>query len=253
MKRCFRLGTTSYIYPDELLPNVRKLAAVVDDIELVLFEVDKYGTNLPNASEVAELRTLARQHDLTYTVHLPLDLDWKDARTLDKIVRALKATRSLEPFAYILHLDGRSLLGTPGPEVIARWQSESARALDQVLTWVEAPRLCIENLEAWSPEYLHELVIAKRVARCVDVGHFWLSRSDPLPHLEEHIARTRVVHIHGVHTRDHQSLAHQPRQEVRRVLDLLARSNFTGVLTLEVFGLDDFLSSQQVVMEWEND
>ena len=36
----FRLGTTSYIIPDEILPNVRFLAGKVQDVELVLFEVD---------------------------------------------------------------------------------------------------------------------------------------------------------------------------------------------------------------------
>ena len=253
MKRTFRLGSTSYIYPDDILPNVRKLAPVVDDVELVLFEADDYGTNLPDASTIAELYALARQHDLTYTVHLPLDLDWRDARTFDRILRAHDATRALEPFAYVLHLDGRVLRGEPTPEVVAQWQAESGRALDQLLTRIDASRLCIENLEAWSPEYFREVVAQKNLARCVDVGHFWLQKLDPLPHLQEHLGRTRVIHLHGVNTRDHQSLIHQPRDDVKRVLDFLARAKFAGVLTLEVFGLDDFLSSKQVVMEWEND
>ena len=29
----FRLGSTSYVYPADILPNVRKLAPVVDDLE----------------------------------------------------------------------------------------------------------------------------------------------------------------------------------------------------------------------------
>ena len=38
----FRLGSTSYVYPDDILPNVQRLAQAgdVDDIELVLFEVE---------------------------------------------------------------------------------------------------------------------------------------------------------------------------------------------------------------------
>jgi len=32
----FRLGTTSYIYPNHILPNVRKLKDCVDDVELIL-------------------------------------------------------------------------------------------------------------------------------------------------------------------------------------------------------------------------
>ena len=61
MKRTFRLGSTSYVYPDDILPNVGKLATVVDDIELVLFKADDYGTNptgtfsLPDASTITFL------------------------------------------------------------------------------------------------------------------------------------------------------------------------------------------------------
>jgi hypothetical protein len=70
----FRLGTTSYILPDEILPNARYLAGKVRDVELVLFEVDEGQNNLPSPEQVNSLRELASQHDLSYTVHLPLDL-----------------------------------------------------------------------------------------------------------------------------------------------------------------------------------
>ena len=35
----FRIGSTSYIYPADILTNVEKLCRSVDDIELVLFEL----------------------------------------------------------------------------------------------------------------------------------------------------------------------------------------------------------------------
>jgi len=70
----FRLGTTSYIVPDDILPNVRFLADQAQDIELVLFEVDDGTNNLPSAETVAEMQALAAAHNLSYTVHLPLDL-----------------------------------------------------------------------------------------------------------------------------------------------------------------------------------
>ena len=45
----FRIGTTSYVIPDDILPNVEYLASRVDDVQLVLFETDEYGSNLPDA------------------------------------------------------------------------------------------------------------------------------------------------------------------------------------------------------------
>lgn len=252
LKPKFRLGTTSYIYPDDILPNVRQLAGQVDDIELVLFEVDDYGTNLPNATTITELKIIARDYELSYTVHLPIDLDWRDPRSFEKILRALDVTCTLDPFAYILHLDGQMLMGEPTPATIAQWQDETGRALDQLLRHVEPTRLCIENLEHWAPEFFTDLVAQKNLARCIDIGHLWKQAHDPLPHLQEHIAQTRVIHLHGINGRDHQSLVWHKRDEVHIVLDFLAHANYVGVLTLEVFNLADFLSSKQVVIEWEN-
>ncbi len=43
-------------------------------MELVLFEVEEGGGNLPDEKPLAQLADIARRNDLTYTVHLPLDL-----------------------------------------------------------------------------------------------------------------------------------------------------------------------------------
>lgn len=68
-----RIGTTSYIIPDDILPNVRYLADKVDDIELVLFESEEM-SNLPDEKTIRELSLLGESHDLSYTVHFPLDI-----------------------------------------------------------------------------------------------------------------------------------------------------------------------------------
>lgn len=44
----FRLGSTSYVWPADILPKVRQLGPRVDDVELVLFEVEG-NSNLPDA------------------------------------------------------------------------------------------------------------------------------------------------------------------------------------------------------------
>src|SRR5512138_2446763 len=94
----FRTGTTSYIIPDEILPNVCYLAGQVQDVELVLFELDEGPSNLPGPELVEELNRLASAHGLTYTVHLPLDLrlgaDGDEQHiSLVKAHRVIEATR----------------------------------------------------------------------------------------------------------------------------------------------------------------
>lgn len=248
MKRHFRIGSTSYVYPGDIVPNVRRLAGVVDDVELVLFEVDDYGTNLPTAAAVAEMKALAQAKDLTFTVHMPLDLLFDDANSFDKARRAIEATRALDPFAIVMHLDGRVLVNQSSADVIARWQGEASRALARLVEWVgDAPRVCVENVEAWDPAHFRDLVAHAGASRCVDVGHLWLQGSDPVRHLAENLPRTRVVHLHGVGSRDHQSLRHVPPDELQAVVDALLSAEYRGVVTLEVFGAEDFFSSMEIL------
>lgn len=236
-----RLGTTSYIIPADILPNVEYLADRVDDIELVLFEVDSDGGNLPDAATIARLAELAAEHDLTYTVHLPLDLrlaaDGSAAsRSLDAARRVFEVAAPLDPYAWVLHLDGQDL------DDAAAWRRRARRSLElagELCGGLE--RLAVENLERWDPAHFAPLLDELPVSRCVDVGHLWLEGHDPLPYLDAWLPRARVVHVHGIGERDHQSLALLPPERLRPVVERLAA--FDGVVTLEVFGQDDFESS----------
>jgi sugar phosphate isomerase/epimerase len=107
----------------------------------------------------------------------------------------------------------------------------------------------VENLENYAPEYLLPLLAETPASLCVDVGHLWLTGRDPLAFLKAHLDRTRVIHLHGTGKRDHQSLLHQGTKPVAAVLALLAARRYDGVLTLEVFGRENFFSSRTLVCE----
>jgi sugar phosphate isomerase/epimerase len=250
----FRLGTTSYIIPDDILPNVRYLAGWLRDVELVLFEVDDGPSNLPSAEVVAELAHLAAEHDLSYTVHLPLDLrlgEDGDAQhvSLRKAQRVIEATRALNPWAYVVHLDGRAVRESgPGP-ARARWQDQSLRALEMAAGWAGDPALlAVENLEGYPLDFLDPIFARAAVSRCVDVGHLWRDGYDALSYLDERLDRARVVHLHGVAGRDHQSLHHTPLAQRDAVLRRL-QASFRGVATLEIFNQPDLLDSLAAVAE----
>lgn len=245
----YRLGSTSYVWPAGLVANVRRLGSLVDDVELVLFDLEDQ-SNLPDEETVAELQVLARAHDLTYTVHLPLDLNPACTASLEKAGKVLDCTRELSPRAYVLHLDGRAVEGDPDRATVARWRRGARQALRAVEGMVDEPeRLCVENLENYSPEHLLPLLAETPASLCIDVGHLWLTGRDPLAFLEAHLAHTRVIHLHGASQRDHQSLRRQGTGPVAAVLSLLAARLFDGVLTLEVFGREDFASSRALVCE----
>jgi sugar phosphate isomerase/epimerase len=249
----FRLGTTSYIIPDDILPNVHYLAGKVQDIELILFEVDDGPNNLPEPEVIAELSQLAKAHDLTYTVHLPLDLKLGDDgsegdQSLVKAKRVIDCTQALAPWAYVLHLDGKAVRTSTDAELIAHWQEQSVRALKIVAGWAGgAQNLAVENLETYPLDFIQPVLDRIPVSRCVDIGHLWLDGHDPIPYLQAALPRTRVVHLHGLADRDHRSLAFMPLEKVRVVWDELVRAGYAGVLTLEIFSEDDFISSLEVI------
>jgi sugar phosphate isomerase/epimerase len=249
----FRLGTTSYIIPDDILPNAHYLAGKVRDIELILFEVDDGPNNLPSTEVIDELSLLAQQHDLTYTVHLPLDLKLgedgsEQDRSLVKAKRVIDCTRGLDPWAYVLHLDGRSVRTSTDVELIRRWQDQSVRALEIVSEWAGgAEKLAVENLETYPLDFIQPVLDRIPVSRCVDIGHLWLDGHHPIPYLQAALPRTRVIHIHGIAERDHRSLTFMPQENVSAVWKELVRVNYEGVLTLEIFSEEDFISSLEVI------
>jgi sugar phosphate isomerase/epimerase len=249
----FRLGTTSYIIPYEILPNVRFLAGKVQDVELVLFEVDDGQNNLPDPQTIQTLWELSKEQDLSYTVHLPLDLklgsDGDEQHiSLIKAKRVIDCTRPLEPWAYVLHLDGREVRGSSDPAGLQRWLDQACRALEITAEWAGNPALlAVENLESYPVDFWEPIFERVPVSRCVDIGHLWLGGHDPLPFLERALSRTRVIHIHGIAERDHQSLSHVALAELERVLNYLVDQGYSGVMTMELFGEDDFNSSLEAV------
>jgi len=245
----YRIGTSSYIIPDEILPNAKYLAGKVRDIELVLFEVDDGPNNLPDRKTLTGLKELAERHDLTYTVHLPLDLRLgangdEQHVSLIKARRVIEATQELNPWAYVLHLDGREVKDDQNTESLSRWTHQAVRALEISAEWAGGwERLAVENLEGYPLDFWEDVYHQTRVGRCVDVGHLWRDGHDPIPYLARAIANTRVIHIHGIAERDHQSLAHVRSEELDRVIRFLGDSGYNGVMTVEVFSEGDFLSS----------
>jgi sugar phosphate isomerase/epimerase len=236
-----RLGTTSYIYPADIITNVRRLAGKVQDVELVIFELDDCSNGLPDSDTIAELNSLASAHNMSYTVHLPLGLGLADGQSsVAKAVHVIRGTERLQPRGFIVHLDGTT--GT-GPDELERWTDNSLRSLEIICNEVRIPELvCMENLEDQSPTVLDAILDKMPVSCCIDIGHLWKQGLDPVPVIERWHSRARVAHIHGVGQRDHKSLSLIPEARLDRVVETLHRL-FRGVLTIEVFNERDLLDS----------
>lgn len=243
----WRVGATSYIIDDDLIANAAFLAAHVQDMQLVLFDLPGGPSNLPDAATVTRLADIGARRDLSYTVHLIDDLATPASQHTAQ--RVIDQTRALAPWAWVGHLDGRDVRNADDA-TLAGWQAQVAPVVAAVGAAAGAPaRLAIENLEGYPPEFVTPVVAATATSRCVDVGHLWLDGHDPVEYLLTAWPRLRVIHLHGVSGdrteshRDHRSLALTPPAQLDRVVHLLLERAFAGVLTLEIFGEADFWSS----------
>jgi sugar phosphate isomerase/epimerase len=189
---------------------------------------------------------------------LPLDLKLGDDgseydHSLVKAKRVIECTRGLNPWAYVLHLDGKSVRTSTDKGLIIRWQDQSVQALEITAQWAGgAEKLAVENLETYPLDFIQPVLDRVPVSRCVDVGHLWLDGHDPVPYLQAALPRTRVIHMHGIAERDHRSLMFMPQDSVRAVWEELLQAKYEGVLTLEIFSEEDFLSSMEILRRFNN-
>jgi sugar phosphate isomerase/epimerase len=236
----FRLGTTSYIIPAELLPNVAFLADKVDDIELVLFESHEY-SNLPDAATVGKLKELADRCDLTYTVHLPLDtwMGHKEAsvrrQSVDKCLRVIERMAPLSPFAYVVHFHADQRGAHPSPEM-ERWIEGHRQSVEMLLRHVDARDLCVEVLD-YPYDLIDGIVSDYGLGVCLDIGHLLLYGYEPEEELDRHLSRARVLHLHGVEDgQDHRSLTNVPAGLLATLIERLGNGlNQARVVTMEIF------------------
>jgi sugar phosphate isomerase/epimerase len=253
----FRLGTSSYIIPADILPNVRSLAPLVDDIELVLFESPDV-SNIPTAADIRELAAIASDHGLSFTVHLPTDRHAGAASTEERVLfldgcrRIIERCSPLSPFAWVLHLEG--VRTGASSERVAVWQECCDTSLGEIVRCVSSPAsVAVENLDyPW--QWHRGLVSRHKASLCCDIGHLWVYSPDSwVDQARAMLPDTRVVHLHGVQgTADHLSLARGESTHQQEFLRMLAALPYQGVTTLEIFSEQDFTESVERVAElWE--
>lgn len=244
----FRLGTTSFIYPSGWADNVDRLAPYVDEIELLFFESQTPGS-LPDAVEIDRLAEIAADRALTYTVHLPVDVDLGDSDrarrglAVDTLTAIYRQMAHLPVTSYTLHLAYPSKAPRT-PDDIHSWQGRARSGLEDLFAEGVVPqRLSIETLDypfAWAAP----LVEALDLRVCLDIGHLIIYAYGPSPYdaistaLDSYLSRTRVIHLHSVADgKDHRPLDGLDASLLDYILGRLRQSDYVGSLSLEVFGL----------------
>lgn len=250
-----RVGCTSYVIPDDVLPNIKKTAPIFDDIEIVLFESSDF-SNLPSKETVDEIGEILKENDTTCTIHFPIDRNAgstdpnERAALVKQVFEIIELFEPISPFAYILHLQGIGYKGTSSEADIKNWHQCSGEVCSNIAAGIniDPARIAVESL-GYPIEWHEDLVKANGFSYCIDLGHSWLYYENWFDVLQKYIKEARVIHIHGVKEgKDHISLKKGNSIDVNRALSEV-RKNFEGVLTLEVFNENDTFESLEIVKE----
>ena len=240
----FKIGTTSFIYPDNYIQNVKMLAPYLDEIELLLFESTP--NSLPSNHEIKELSFLANEYDLSYNIHLPLDisLGTSDISMRDFAIKTIKQlmdiTTPLSPTTYTLHLPYDEI--DFENERLKRWKERTYHSMETLCTFGFNSRiLSIETLN-YPLKWIEDILIDFNLSVCMDLGHLILYGLDMKDIFDRYKNRTSIIHLHGANeSRDHQPLDFLSKSNLKTILKMLKQ--FKGIVSIEVFSYDHLNAS----------
>ncbi|MEM9398943.1 MAG: cobamide remodeling phosphodiesterase CbiR [Verrucomicrobiota bacterium] len=236
------IGCPSWIWPGDILMNVKRLLGLVDDVQLLFFE-SKEKESLPSDALIIELHAL--RNELSYSVHLPVDVDLSSYESVETHLRFIEKTLRLDPQAYILHAapDGRTLFNND-------WRERVHKHIAQIIERSGVPPefLCLEN-QYYPFMEVEPIINDLRLSVCFDVGHVLNYEFDWHNYTQKYLPQTRVIHAQGYDAMT--GKAHRDLQQLNDsyLKDLLAfclseQSN-VRLMTLEVFDEDKLMRSLQ--------
>jgi sugar phosphate isomerase/epimerase len=252
----FRLGTTSYIFPDQIIPNVEQLSRFLDEVELVIFE--SHGQdNYPTEEELAGLIDFSRSRGVGYNIHLPIDVYLGDRNEeircngVSIVKKVMERTLCLNPSLYTLHLDRRKETVREETDLDG-WRRRIAGSLEEILkVGIEPSRVSVETL-GYPFEWVEDIVDEFGCSICLDLGHILLCGQNLRHYWQKYRARTSIIHLHGFRAGvDHISMENLGREHLDSILSCLRV--FEGILSIEVFSLKDLRGSLEILeREWQS-
>ena len=251
----FKIGTTSFIYPDFYIPNVKMLGPFLDEIELLLFESTRY-ESLFSKPVIDELSQLSKKFNLSFNVHLPTDISISNPEptlqqhAVDTFLKVIDQIIPLGPPTLCLHIPYGE--GSYEDHVVKKWQDRVHRNLEKILnSGIRGDLISVETLD-YPFEIIEDLVMDFNLSICMDLGHLIVHGYNILEVFDTYISKISIIHLHGVeNSRDHLALDRLPARFIEPILSILKR--FSGSVSIEVFSYADLKASLRFLETcWQN-
>lgn len=243
----WRVGAPSFVFPDDIQGNVRRLAPLVDDVQLLFFESADQ-SELDHPLDLVLLAEMAAEYNLSYTVHLPIDLQLgssspaKRQAGLAEIIRLAELLAPLNPICFDLHL-------LPEADLAESFWLDNLDSSLMLLAreFAENRKLiCVENCEY--PFYkVKPLVLDHGLSLCLDFGHALRYGAD-LDLMLADITAAGHIHYHGFNgVRDHQAISVGQNALSADLAATMSDSRFCGVVTIEVYSPEKLTISMKTL------
>ncbi len=224
------------------------LAPFINEVELLFFQ-SALPDNLPGTNEIRQLAELAAAHEITYNIHLPLDISLTARRSEDRrnAIATLKSifelAAPLAPTTWTLHL--------PEEDIGHNFDGWYERAWDSISRicpeHIPGPALSVETL-SYPPEWIDSLISGFDLSICLDIGHMAVYGYDWRGFFEDHAARIPIIHLYGFgRVHEHLGLDCLTPDRRRKIAALL--KVFSGTVCLEVFSKPHLEASLKVLSE----
>jgi sugar phosphate isomerase/epimerase len=241
----FKIGTTSFIYPDLYVPNVEMLGAFVDEIELLLFESEPV-SSLLSKTVIKNLQSLSQELKLTYNIHLPTDISISDPdparqkQAIETLIKIAERVAPLSPITYTLHVPYAA--AGFSADHIEKWQEIVFDNLEEIVaSGVVAKQIAIETLD-YPLQMIAGIVTDLNLSICMDIGHLILQGAELSAVFDTFSKSISIIHLHGIENdKDHRPLNRLPEGLLDPVLGILKK--FCGTVSLEVFDFEHLQTS----------
>jgi hypothetical protein len=252
----FKVGCTSYVIPDMIVPNVLLMSNIIDDVELLFFESAKGSSFLSN-EELKELEIISKNDGISYSIHCPIDIcaglndKISQERFVFQIEQIIRETETLPVSGFIVHLDGLPAAYNSDEEIL--WVENVNKICKKISTInkIDTSKICIENL-SYNPGLNVEIISKYNFSACIDIGHLWLNKHDWKTYCNCMLPLTKTMHLHGVsHNKDHRSIK---ENDLTQLTDFIQNylMYYKQVLTIETFKKDSTFDSLEILGEiWD--
>jgi len=241
----FKLGTTSFIYPDDYIPNAAMLGPYVDEIELLIFE-SAWPDSIPSIETIEKLGNIGKESGLKYNIHLPTDVSLTDSDLKVrehgiKILRqVIERTSPLCPSTYTLHLPFNKK--SDNDKDIKKRLDNACKSIEKILLeGIKSSLISVETLD-YPFDWIKPVICDLNLSICMDIGHLFLYNFDPEAFYNEHFDKISIIHLHGVRdNQDHIALDKLSQERMQIAMKILKR--FKGIVSMEVFSYKNLVPS----------